>query len=163
MENGFCIRRLGIRRDLLAHGGGVFLLLLATLFLVTSDALAIVTQDYGPFSVDFYNTGDSFSDSTGSYTATTTWTDTQMADIGAAISTWDAKIANTEGRKINLDVIWTSLGGNTLGYSYSEMRTNGVRIWNAGEGIWRDGVTTPASVYDTRIVCDLDCGRFQRF
>lgn len=157
MEIGFCHRRPGSRRSGFVCRGEMFVLLSAAAsLLAATNAWAIVTQNYGPFSVDFYNTGDSFTDSTGSYTAATTWTSEQMADIGAAISVWDAKIANTPGRQINLDVIWTSLSDNTLGGSYSEKRCNGTRIWNAAEGIWRDGMTTAASAFDTRIVYDID-------
>lgn len=135
-----------------------FLFLVVALLMVT-DARAIVTNTYGAFTVNFYNTGETFD----GYTGTGDWTPVQMADVAASISTWDAKIGNTAGRPIRMDVIWSDFSGQTLGGSYSATYSNNStkRAWNAGEGIWRDGWTGgTSSAFDTRIVYDSDAAGF---
>ena len=132
--------------------------LFAIASLLATDALAVVTPaTYGPFDINFYNAGDSFSIGTKSYTGTQNWTSEQMADISASINAWDAGIANTAGRQIRMDMIWHSFSENTLGASSSVLTSNGTSAWNYGEGVWRDGWTGGlTSSYDTRIVYDAD-------
>ena len=123
---------------------------------------AVVTKSYGPFSVSFYNNGDTFIDAyNSSYTGTSDWTATQMSDIAAALSTWTANIGNKPGRQINMTAIWTGLEGNTLGGSSSLWYGDDANAYTASEIVWREGYNLSTSrSYDTYIVYDTDAAGF---
>ncbi len=146
-----------------------FLSLTVALLMAANGWAATVTKDYGPFSVTFCNKGDAFTTdgSSTTYTGVSDWTATQMADVQASIATWDAKIDNTPGRKIRLTAIWYDWGDGSsiLGGSDSVKWGNTQHVWNAGEGVWRDGWTGGASgedstTYDTYILYDNDAAGF---
>ena len=131
--------------------------LFAIASLTATNAWAVVTKEYGPYSVDFYNTGESFTDAAGTYTGARDWTDAQMADVKASINTWDTRIANTTSRQLKLDVIWSDLGTSVLGTSYSPMVNDlsNENAWHPAEIVWRDGVSEDFGYgYDTHIVCN---------
>ncbi len=98
--------------------------------------------NYGPFRVTFYNDGDTDGTNVGEQN----WTAEQMGDVAASIASWDDVILDTPGRQIELHMFWqemNDLGTNVLGGSSSPSFGNGTKAWNYGEGIWRDGATTP--------------------
>ena len=134
--------------------------LLVIALLATRDVRAIQqTQNFGPFTVNFYGLGEAFD----VYTGQRNWTSEQMADVGASISAWDAGIANTAGRPIRMDAIWCEFGTSgddqyILGGSYSTRIYGGGTIYNQGESVWREQDSFISGGYDTRIVYDVTAG-----
>jgi len=144
-------------------GPGRFtVLVLGTLAVLSAAAPAVPTVvDYGPFTVSFYNSGDS----DGSATSEQDWTQTQMDDVAAAIESWDMWINNTPGRQIKLHIFWREFGteGNDryiLGGSYSPTYGDNSTSWSYPEHIWRDGSDYNGAWdgWDTTIQLDVTAG-----
>ena len=122
---------------------------------------AVTQQDYGPFTVNFHNTGDSNGYGTGDQD----WTAQHMADVGASIQAWDQYINNTAGRQIQLDIFWTEFGlggpnANILGGASSPSNGDGTNAWTYPERVWRDGVNYDGQWdgWDTMIELDVSAG-----
>jgi hypothetical protein len=113
-----------------------------------------VTQNYGPFSVVFYNNDDT----DGAATGQQDWTAQQMADVGGSIATWDNTITNTPGRQIKLHLFWNNFSGNKLVDSCSPTYGDSTTGWTYAEHIWRDGSPTAGTwqSWDTLIQLDTD-------
>jgi len=113
-----------------------------------------VVRSVGPFTVTFYNNGDG----NGTSLSQQDWTTEQMDDVSAAITTWDAGIANVAGRPIKMDLLWYNFSGGILGGSYSPTNGDGVTAWTYGEHVWRDGMNYvgPWTAWDTEILYDTD-------
>jgi hypothetical protein len=120
----------------------------------TAVSAAPVTRVVGPFTVIFYNTGDS----DGSATSAATWTTTQMDDVAAMIGVWQGGLANTPGRQIVMHAFWENFDGGILGGSYSPTNGDGATAWTYPEHVWRDGVdySGPWTDWDTIIQYDTD-------
>ena len=117
----------------------------------------LVVENYGPFRISFYGSGDTGSD-TG-LVGDQDWTAEQRSDLAASVAAWDDRIQDTPGRQIELHVFWNeldSLGTNVLGSSSSRRLGDGTTIWNAGEYVWREGVNYSSSVnYDSFLRYDI--------
>ena len=79
---------------------------------IVASAQAVPTvQNYGPFQITFYHSGDSDGDTTSGLN----WTAQQMADVASSVTVWDNPIANTPGRQINMHMFWDEM--DSLGTS----------------------------------------------
>jgi autotransporter-associated beta strand protein len=106
-------------------------------------AKAITTSTCGPFTVSFYGSGESYTDSQGTtYTGSTNWTSTEMDDVASMIQVWDSGILNAAGpRQIKLNLMWNDItGGDFLGISSSFYTGNNTTAWTNAERLWRTGV-----------------------
>lgn len=123
-----------------------------------SAADAMTIADYGPFTCNFYDNGDS----NGTYTGAANWTPEQRADVAASIAAWDSMILNTAGRQISVDLFWADYSGSILGGSQSPSNGDGTNAWNYGEHVWRDGVnySAPWGGWDTLIRLDTDAAGY---
>jgi hypothetical protein len=115
-----------------------------------------IVQDYGPFTVSFYNSGDS----NGMYAGEKNWTAQEMTDVAASIQAWDQYIENTQGRQIEMHLFWQEMDPidpSVLGGSYSPTNGDGTTAWNYGEHVWRDGANYdgPWQGWDTVIRYDI--------
>ena len=126
---------------------------LALAIMSTGVANASITNSYGPFDVTFYQIADG---------GPMDFTAEMMADVGAGIAAWDARILNTAGRQIKLDMRWHDWSGgdddNILGGSSSPSNGASGTSWNYGEHVWREEVnyTGPWGGYDTNIEFDTN-------
>ena len=126
--------------------------ILAIICVSCRSALATPTvQNYGPFRVTFYNTGDT--DDSGTTTGDQDWTAEQMNDVAACINTWDAKIADMPGRQVELHMFWDTLPQGVLGSASSARLGASGKAYSYAEYVWRQGINAGASSYgyDSRI------------
>ncbi|MDD5010510.1 MAG: PEP-CTERM sorting domain-containing protein [Phycisphaerae bacterium] len=129
------------------------------IFLIGLPATAAVVRTAGPFNITFYDNGDS----DGINSSGQNWTSQQMDDVAACVSVWDSKIANTQGRQINLHMFWYEFGDNgILGGSYSPTNGSSGTSWTYAEHIWRDGVNYDAQWdgFDSFIQYDITAAGF---
>jgi autotransporter-associated beta strand protein len=133
----------------------VCLLLILSVLAATEPALAVTIHSYGPFDVSFYNSGESYTDTSNNvYTGTKNWTATEMDDVAAMIQVWDNGIANPAGpRQIRLNLMWTSMGG-ALGNSLNYFTGNNTTAYSNAEYIWREGSIPDSSGADSFIRFD---------
>jgi len=88
-----------------------------------------------------------------------------MDDVASGVQAWDSRIANTQGRQINLHLFWYEFGttGNDqyiLGGSYSPTYGAAGTSWTYAEHVWRDGVDydAPFDGFDSYIQYDVTAG-----
>lgn len=117
-----------------------------------------VVRNVGPFTVTFYNYGDSDGVETGQQD----WTTEQMDDVASGIEVWDNGLANVPGRQINMHAFWINFPGSILGGSYSPSYGDTVNAWTYPERIWRDGINLVGqwTGFDTIIEYDTDAAGF---
>ena len=137
-------------------------LLSAALLLTASAALAAEARTAGPFTITFYNNGET--DGSGT-TGGQNWTTQQMDDVVASASTWTAKIGNVAARQIDLHMFWKNFTGNTLGGSYNPYAGDDEigTAWTFTELLWREqyDYERPAGFYyDAKIVYDTDAAGY---
>lgn len=124
------------------------------------DARAITTQDQGPFTVTFYDNGET--DGSGTI-GQQSWSALQRADVLASLGAWTDTITNIPGRQVSLHMFWDNFSGSTLGGSYNPITGNNTTAWSFAEYVYRQGVnyTLPAGYYsDAKIVYDTDAAGF---
>jgi autotransporter-associated beta strand protein len=120
---------------------------------LANPAVAQTVRTIGPFSVSFYNAGQSDDSTDGP--GVQDWTSQQMDDAAAAISAWSSRILNVPARPIKLHLFWNDIGGTTLGQTESPRAGNGTKSWTFTEQAWRDNVSTPSTMsYDARMTFD---------
>jgi autotransporter-associated beta strand protein len=124
--------------------------------ILCSQALATPTVvTVGPYTLTFYNSGDS----DGNASSVRNWTQQQIADVTASASTWTSTLYNTAGRQINLHLLWYNFDGGTLGSTTCPNNgtgLSGASGWTYPEHIWRDGVnyTGPYTGFDCQMKFD---------
>ena len=138
----------------------VFLAVFVVLSAVVAQAVPTVS-DYGPFTVSFYNNGDTNDYGLGWQD----WTAGQMADVAASIQGWDYYINNTAGRQINMHIFWTEFGTSggdesILGGAFSPSNGDSTTAWSYPEHIWRDGINYDGQWdgWDLMIELDITAG-----
>lgn len=121
--------------------------------------VASTVQNYGPFTVTFYDNGESDT----VYTGGQNWTAQQMADIGTTIAAWDDGILNVQGTQLRLHAFWTEFGANNIlgGASSAWYADGGGTAYFPAELNWRDGQAIdpgPTFVSDLYIRYDITAG-----
>jgi autotransporter-associated beta strand protein len=112
----------------------------------------VTTHSYGPFDVSFYNTGDTYTQYSTTYTGAANWTTAQMDDVGAMIQIWDSGITNTTSRQIKMNLMWSDAIGGAGGINLSEATGDGTNAYTYPEKLWRQGTNAPHSGPDAFIV-----------
>ncbi len=121
--------------------------------------LATSIINAGPFTLTFYQNGETDGTATGAQD----WTSEQIADVVASVQVWSSTITDVPGRQIDMHCFWNNFSGSILGGSSSNFTGNYSRAWTFSEYVWREGqnYARPGGyAWDTRITYDTDAAGY---